>query len=70
MAIYKTQLKKLNKCEKDKNDLIASEGKHQSLGHVDYVKNLPIELQKKLKESEIQNYIPWRCVWNLNSLST
>jgi len=42
----------------------------QSLGHVDYVKNLPVETQRTLNESSIQNFIPWRAVWKENSVST
>ena len=68
MAVYKSQVKKLSKCEKDK--VIASEAKLKSLGHVEYVKHLPGDVQKRLKENKIQNYIPWRSVWNLNSFTT
>lgn len=70
LAVYKTQLNKLNRCEKDKLDVINSERKLQELGHVDYVKNLPAEIQMKLKEHPVQNFIPWRSVWNTNSMTT
>ena len=37
---------------------------------MEYVRNLPVEMQEKLRRSPIQNYIPWRSVWNTNSLTT
>ena len=69
-AIYKNQVKKLSKNESDKNDDIASEAKLQQLGHVDYIRNLSLDQQKRLEDNPIQNFIPWRSVWNGNSLST
>jgi len=39
------------------NDVILSENKLQHLGHVEFVKNLPVPLQDQLKSNEIQNYI-------------
>ena len=41
----------------------------QQLGYVDYVRNLKPEQQEMLR-SEIQKFIPWRAVWNGNSIST
>ena len=70
LSVYNQQLKKLNKNLKDKDDVITSEGKLQSLGHVDYIKNLSRELQFMLKNHPIQNYIPWRAVWKDSSIST
>ena len=37
LAVYKSQLKKLNKSEKDKKDVLESEARLQRLGHVDFV---------------------------------
>ena len=45
MSVFKAQLKKLGKCEIDKMDVINSENKLQELDHVDYVKNLPLNIQ-------------------------
>ena len=70
LAIYKQQIKELEKNPKDKQDVIASEAKLHTLGHVCYSKDLPRELQKILQEHPIQNYIPWRAVWKESSLST
>ena len=63
------QIKKLNQNTEDKKDVIESEEKQQQLGYVDYVKNLKPEQQEILRR-EIQNFIPWRTVWNGNSIST
>ena len=68
VKIYNQQLKRLN--QKDKEDIISSESKMHKLGFVDFVENLSTEQQKLLKESSIQNYIPWRAVWKLSSIST
>ena len=70
LAVYKSQLKKLGKCEKDKQDVIESEAKLQNLGHVEYVKNLSEEQQYSLKENTVQYFIPWAAVWNTNSISS
>ena len=70
LAVYRSQLKKLSKCEKDKEDVIASENKLQTLGHVEYVRNLSPAQQQNLKDNPVKNYIPWRYVWNENSIST
>ncbi|MCH2405590.1 MAG: hypothetical protein MK200_05290, partial [Nitrosopumilus sp.] len=69
-AVYGAQLRNLSKDQKSKDDVIESEKKLQSLGFVDYVKNLTQDEQRMLQESAIQYYIPWRAVWNSNSLST
>ena len=70
MAVYLSQLKKLNNCEEDKADAITSEKKLQDLGHVEYVKNLPLIIERKLTNHPIQNFIPWCSVWNGNSVTT
>ena len=70
LAIYKSQVKKLDKDPIRKSDVMASEKKLQNLGYVDYVRNLPQEHQIMLKESAIQNFIPWSSVWKENSVST
>ena len=72
LKTYHQQLKKLNKPEnaQDKQDILDSERKLQQLGFVDYLKNLPPEVQTSLKNYRIQHYIPWRAVWKTNSVST
>ena len=71
MKVYQQQLRKLNKPEniKDKEDVINSEKKLQSLGFVDYVRDLPVHIQQML-QSQIKHYIPWRAVWKPGSIST
>jgi len=70
MSIFNQQLRKLNNNPKDKDDVLKSENKLQTLGHVDYVKNLTIKQQQILKDSITQNFIPWRAIWKENSVST
>ena len=70
LKFYYKVIKKLNKCEKDKNDIIAAEGKLQKLGYVDYVHNLTPQQQQMLSESVFQNFITWFAVWNSNSVTT
>ena len=69
LKVCNEQIKKLNQNTEDKKDVIESEEKQQQLGYVDYVKNLKPEQQEILRR-EIQNFIPWRTVWNGNSIST
>ena len=38
--------------------------------HVGFVKNLSPAQQEMLRTNPIQNFIPWRAVWNGNSVST
>ena len=70
LKVYINQVKKLCKHVKDKEDIIASERKLQDLGHVEFVKNLDEDDQQMLQQNIIQNFIPWRAVWNNNSVST
>ena len=70
LKVYQQQLNRLNKHPQDKRDVINSERKLQTLGHVDFVRNLPIKSQEALRTNVIKNYIPWRAVWKPNSLST
>ena len=72
LKVYQQQLRKLNKADNvnDKSDIIKSEAKLHEMGFVDYVENLPSEIQKMLRDQPIQNYIPWRAVWKPSSLST
>ena len=70
LQIYNQQVKKLSQNPQDKKDVIESEAKLQQLGHVDFVKNLTPDQQEILRNNPIQNFIPWRGVWNGNSVST
>ena len=70
LAIYNSQLRRLSKHPKEREDVIRSEAKLQELGHVEYVNNLTEDQQRRLKENPVQNFIPWSIVWKDNSLST
>ena len=68
--MHNQEIMKLSQNTNDKKYVTESEEKLQQLGHVDYVKNLKLEQLEMLRRSEIQNFIPWRAVWNGNSIST
>ena len=70
LKVYQQQVKKLEKSPADRESVIKAENKLQMLGFVSYLKDLPEETQRSLKESPIQNYIPWRVVWKENSTTT
>ena len=63
-------MRKLDKNPKDRQDVIESERKMQELGFVDWIDNLTDDQRKKIFDSALQYFIPWRAVWNMNSLST
>ena len=71
-SLYYQQLKKLNQPGniQDKNDIIKSENKLQQMGFVDYIRNLPSDVQVMLQENLIKYFIPWHAVWKGNSIST
>ena len=70
VKIHNQQIHKLQKNPKGKDDVIKSEAKLQQFGYVKFLKDLLPELQKKITDQPVQNYIPWRAVWNKNSVST
>ena len=70
LVVYKSQIRKLNNDPQSKADVLASEGKLQQLGFVDYVKNLTNEQRTKIFQSALQYFIPWRAVWHLTSITT
>ena len=70
MKIYYAQIKKLSIDPNDKNDVILAEKKLSDLGFVDYVENLTDVQRKRIFDSALNYFIPWRAVWNTNSLST
>ena len=37
---------------------------------VEYIRNLPSDVQAMLQENPIKCFIPWRAVWKGNSIST
>ena len=52
------------------NDVIQFEKKLNDLGCVDFLENLTQEKQRKVLDSEVQYYLPWIPVWNINSICT
>ena len=52
------------------DQVIQSEKKLHILGFVQFVDNLNIKDRDMIHESQVKYFIPWRAVWNENSLST
>ena len=69
MAVYRGQIRKLSKIPCDRNDVIKSESKLQSLRYIDFIGNLSKEQRAKIDNAKVHYFIPWRAVWNTNSLS-
>ena len=70
MKVYRSQVQILNKDPRNKDEVISSQNKLQSLGFADFVWNLTPEQQQRIRMAPLRYYIPWRAVWNSNSLST
>ena len=68
--VYQSQLLKLNANPEDKKSVIDFEQKLQDLGYVDYISNLSPSERDKILSSTVKYFIPWRPVWNANSIST
>ena len=68
--MYELQMKHLERSPEDKQSVIKSEVKLQQLGFVEWVKNLSEESQKKLRENDITNFLPWRVVLKENSITS
>ena len=69
LKIYESQVKALNHKPEQRNAAILSESKLQDLGYVDYLHNLPQEIQEFILKN-VRYFIPWRIVFNQNSVST
>ena len=70
MKVYRAQIKKLSMNPQDREDVILAEKRLSDLGYVDYINNLTDEQRKCIFDSALQYFIPWRAVWNSNSIST
>ena len=69
LKIYESQVRGLNNKPDDRAAAILSESKLQDLGFVDYFDNLPQEIQDQIRNN-VRYFIPWRTVFNSNSVST
>ena len=70
MKVYRQQTKMLAKKPQLRKAIIESEAALQEAGFVDWVSNLPLDVQEKIAEGTVQYVLPWRVVENVNSLST
>ena len=61
-------MKKLSSNLNEKKDVIRSESNLHDF--VEFLENLTTEQQEKIKNSPVNYFIPWRSVWNMNSIST
>ena len=68
--MYNRVVAKLSKSEEKRQAALKSEAKLQEAGFVEWVRNLPPDIQKSLKESPIQNYLPWNVVFKESSITT
>ena len=68
--IYSLQVKKLNKDPKNREDVIRAFDKLCTLGYISKLNDLSDNEQEIIQSSPVLHYIPWRVVWNTNSLST
>ena len=69
LKVYRRQTKLLHEKPKLKADVLESEAKLQKEGYVDWLKNLPLEIQQMIM-SATRYLIPWRFVQNPNSVTT
>ncbi len=70
LKIYESQVRSLNKKPGDKDIAIEFDLKLQNLGYVDYLDNLSADERDAIMASAVKYFIPWRLVFNLNSVTT
>ena len=63
-------MKKLNANPEDKASVIESERKLHELGFVDCVSNLSEEEKELILGDKVRYFIPWRAVWNEDSVTS
>ena len=68
--VYNSQVRNLSRKPEDKQAAILFEGKLQDLGFVDYIRNLTPEQREMIFSAVSRYFIPWRFVFNENSIST
>ena len=62
LKVFNSQIKRLNKSEKDLEDALAAEGKLQLLGYVEWLHNLDQETQDMILNALVRYFIPWHMV--------
>ena len=70
MKVFRSQVRKLATLPDDKTTVIESERKMQDMGYVDYLSNLTPEKQGMIMGDVVRYFIPWRAVFNENSVTT
>ena len=71
--VERSYYRQVNKVLRDPNDkaaIIKAEGALQSMGFVAWVKDLPPDTQKSLRENPVQNFIAWSAAWKSDSVTT
>ena len=69
LKIYQSQVKVLSNKPQERAAAILSESKLQDLGFVEFFDNLPPEIRDHIM-SNVRYFLPWRIVFNSNSVST
>ena len=69
LQVYRGTVKRLHDKPLERDTIIKSERKIHDLGYVDWVDNLPADIQDLIR-SKVRYIIPWRVVYNANSVST
>ena len=62
LKVYQSQIRRLNKSERDLKDALEAEGKLQDLGYVDWLHNLDVETQDMIQNAPVMHFIPWHMV--------
>ena len=69
LRIFQQMIKRLDDKPTEKDAIIQSESKLHDLGYVNWLENLPKEAQDQIMNN-VRYVIPWRVVYNQNSVST
>ena len=68
--VYKSVTRSLKGKETEKEVVRKAEKKLYDLGFNDYLDDLSEEEKQVIKSSPLKHFLPWRVVWNANSLTT
>ena len=70
LKVYQGQVKKIDNLPEDRLAVIHSKRKLHDLGFVEFFNDLCEDDRNMILLNRVQYFIPWRSVWNSNSLST